>query len=114
MFPAQAQGAGSELCYPFAHQRNDFGETRSFRRNISIPPDGMGLRQVRVEYRDAQGRHAAVIDEPHDEGDRIPISFEYVGKNITLEVYYDERKVFDKTFDPQATRNEKIRDERSR
>ncbi|MCS6776468.1 MAG: protein kinase [Chloroherpetonaceae bacterium] len=84
-------------------------EPRAFRRTITIPMDGLGLRQVRVEYRDAQGRHPPVIDEPHEEGDRIPVSFDYVGKNITLEVYYDDRKVFERTFDPQATRRQAIR-----
>lgn len=84
-------------------------EMRAFRRTISIPSDGRGLRQVRVEYRDNRGSHAAVIEEAHDEGDKIPIAFDYYGKNITLMIFYDEEKVFSRTFDPQATRNERIR-----
>jgi eukaryotic-like serine/threonine-protein kinase len=84
-------------------------DLKPFRRTISIPRDSRGLRQVRVEYRDDRGGHTPVIDEPHDEGDRIPISFDYYGKNITLMIFYDDVKVFGKTFDPQATRNERIR-----
>jgi serine/threonine-protein kinase len=83
-------------------------ETHTFSRTISISHDGRGRRQVRVEYKDALGEHPAVIDEGHEEGDKILIKFDYVGKAITLIIQYDGQKVFDKTFDPQTVRKRTI------
>jgi serine/threonine-protein kinase len=79
---------------------------RTFDRTISIPNDGKGVRQVKIIYKDAQGWHDAVpvIDEPHNEGDKIPISFIYYGKEITMRIYYDEKQVWERSFDPQASR----------
>ena len=57
-----------------------------------------------MKYKDALGEHPAVIDEGHDEGDKILIKFDYAGKAITLTIEYDGQVVFDKTFDPQAVR----------
>ena len=79
-------------------------ETHTFTRTININHDGRGRRQVRVKYKDALGEHPAVIDEGHDEGDKILIKFDYAGKAITLTIEYDGQVVFDKTFDPQAVR----------
>ena len=66
------------------------------------------MRQVRVEFTDARGSQIPV-DEPHNEGDSIPIQFEYYGKTVTLIVYYDgvEKKKF--TFDPKKNRRSQIR-----
>lgn len=83
-------------------------ESHQFERDISIPRDGKGVRQVRIEYTDTLKSPISVIDEPHDEGDRIPVSFPYYGKTIRLVIYYDSKVVFDRTFDPQATRRERI------
>jgi serine/threonine-protein kinase len=41
--------------------------THLFDRSITINPDGLGTRRVRVEYVDADGEHTPVIDEPHNE-----------------------------------------------
>jgi serine/threonine-protein kinase len=79
-------------------------QMHSFDRTISIPEDGQGIRQVRIEYRDAQGWHAPVVNEPHDAGERLPVNFDYFGKTITLRIYYDDKVVKEVTFDPQDKR----------
>lgn len=84
-------------------------EIHEFNRTISIPQDKKGQRQVRIEYVDSSKTPISMINEPHNEGDKIPLSFTYTGKNITLTIYYDDKKVWEKTFDPQATKNERIR-----
>ncbi len=89
------------------HGRADDGP-KTCRRSLTIPRDRLGIRQVRVEFTDARGSQIPV-DEPHGEGDSIPIQFEYWGKTVTLVVYYDgeEKKRF--TFNPQKDRRRKIR-----
>lgn len=89
------------------HGRADDGP-KTCRRSLTIPRDRLGVRQVRVEFTDARGSQIPV-DEPHGEGDSIPIQFEYYGKTVTLVVYYDgeEKKRF--TFDPQQSRRRQIR-----
>ncbi len=76
-------------------------QLHTFNRTISIPQDGEGIRQVRIEYRDSQGWHDPVINEPHNAGERFPVTFDYFGKNITMRIYYDDRLVKEVTFDPQ-------------
>ncbi|HZP81944.1 MAG TPA: protein kinase [Chthonomonadaceae bacterium] len=78
---------------------------RLFDRTIRIPEDGQGIRQVRIEFRDSRGWQPPVIaDELHNEGDRIPVTFDYYGKNITLRIYYDDKLKKEFTFDPQDKR----------
>lgn len=84
-------------------------ETHTFSRYISILKDGKGRRTVKVEFKDSQGDHAPVIDEGHDEGDKIFIKFDYTGKTITLRVFYDDHLKMERTFDPEATRRSTIR-----
>lgn len=79
-------------------------QSHSYDRSITLVKDGQGQRRVRVEYKDAQGEHPAVVDETHNEGDVIPLKFDYFGKTITLRIYYNDIKVKEVTFDPQATR----------
>lgn len=79
-----------------------------FERNISIPRDTLGRRKVRIEYKDAMGAPVSVIDEERGEGDKIPVSFTYYGKMITLTIYYDEKKQWEKTFDPLLTQNQRV------
>ncbi len=83
---------------------------RTFDRSIDIPRDGMGVRQVKIVYKDAQGWHdqVPVIDEPHNEGERIPISFSYQGRKITLRIYYNNVMKWEKRFDPQKTLKERV------
>lgn len=76
-------------------------QTHTFDRTISIPHDHLGSRQVRIEYRNSQGWQPAPVDEAHNEGDKIPVRFTYLGKNITLRIYYDDRLSWERTFDPQ-------------
>jgi serine/threonine-protein kinase len=83
--------------------------THTFSRYISILKDGKGRRQVRVEFTDAAGSHPPVIDEGHEEGDKILIKFDYTGKMITLRVLYDSRVKMERTFDPEATKRSTIR-----
>jgi hypothetical protein len=84
-------------------------ETHAFNRIITIKQDGLGTRQVRVEFEDAQGPHDPILDEPHGEGDKIPVKFEYQGKKITLRVFYDNVvKLELKGFDPQKQRKKQI------
>lgn len=86
----------------------------NFKKTLSIPKDGRGPRTVRVVYTDAHGLEVEAINEDHNEGDKIPLDFDYVGRQITLRVYYnsayfDNKEMLNKTFDPQATQNQTIR-----
>ena len=94
-----------------APQTGDLTDTsqHTFSRYISILKDGKGRRQVRVEYTDSEGTHPPVIDEGHDEGDKILIKFDYTGKTITLRVFYDNRIKLERTIDPEATKRSTIR-----
>lgn len=83
-------------------------EPHTFKRTISIPSDKLGQRQVKIAYVDSLGTPQTIIDESHNEGDKIPVEFLYYGKNITLIISYNDREVFRKTFDPQ-TQKERIR-----
>jgi hypothetical protein len=78
--------------------------SHTYDRSITLIKDGLGTRRVRVEYKDAQGEHPAVVDEMHNEGDVIPLKFDYFGKTISLRIYYDDKLVKEKSFDPQTTR----------
>ncbi len=89
---------------------NPDDETQStFDRNITIPFDHLGQRDVEISYSDSHVTDAPVISEPHNEGDHIQVRFLYYGKTITLTVKYDNKTVWHKTFDPQATRNQTVR-----
>lgn len=79
-------------------------QTHSYDRSITLVKDGQGSRRVRVEYKDSQGEHPPVVDEMHNEGDVIPLKFDYFGKKISLRIYYDDKLVKEVSFDPQATR----------
>ncbi len=79
-------------------------QSHTYDRGITLVKDGVGSRRVRVEYKDAQGDHPPVVDEMHNEGDVIPVKFDYFGKTITLRIYYDDKLVKQLTFDPQATK----------
>ncbi len=79
-------------------------EQHSFSRYIGINRDGRGRRRVRVEFSDATGTHPPVIDEGHDEGDRIQIKFDYTGKTIVLKVYYDDVLKSSWTLSPDTSR----------
>ncbi len=84
-------------------------QTHSFERSVTIKADGMGARQVRIEYVDADGEHTPVIDEPHNEGDRVPLRFEYRGKKITLRAFYNDEKKWEiPNLDPEATKHQRI------
>jgi eukaryotic-like serine/threonine-protein kinase len=85
-------------------------EQHDFYRTISIPKDGKGKRQVKIEVLDAHVDRDHTppimpIDEQRDEGDRVPVSFSYYGKTITMRIYYDDKIVFEKRFDPQDPKN---------
>lgn len=91
---------------------------RQFNRRISIPKDGKGERLVDVEFTDATTETKGVISETHPEGDKIHVRFSYKGKSIRLRMYYTfgepgtnnlRQLCFDKTFDPEATKGERIR-----
>lgn len=84
-------------------------QQHEFDRTISIPNDGRGVRRVRIEYMDAESPSPILaIDEDHDAGDKIPVSFLYYGKKITMRIYYDNQLVWHRTFDPQATRHQRV------
>ena len=84
-------------------------QTHTFERPVTIKPDGMGARQVRVEYVDADGEHTPVIDEPHNEDDRVPLRLEYRGKKITLRAFYNDEKKWEMpNLDPEATKHQRI------
>lgn len=92
--------------------RNEHGNPddgpKTCRKSLKIPRDGRGVRQVRVEFTDARGSQIP-IDEPHDEGDSIPIQFDYYGKTVTLVVFYDGDETKRFTFDPQISRRRSLR-----
>jgi len=77
-------------------------------RSVTLVKDGQGARRVRIEYKDAQGDHPPVVDETHNEGDVIPVQFDYFGKSITLLIYYDNKLVKKLTFDPLATKKKAL------
>ncbi len=83
-------------------------QPHTFERNINIPRDTLGRRKVRIEYKDSMGTPVSVIDEERSEGDKIPVSFTYYGKMITLTIYYDDKPQWSKTFDPLSTANERV------
>ena len=84
-------------------------ETHVFARSVTVKKDGLGSRQVRIEYVDADGEHTPVIDEPHKEGDRVPLRFEYRGKKIMLRAYYNDEKKWEMAnLDPEATKHQRI------
>jgi serine/threonine-protein kinase len=99
-------GAGAENPAEHNPSAQEVTELKEFNRAVSIGADGLGMRSVRVEFEDALGTHT-VVDESHDEGDRIQISFTYTGKKIKLRIYYNERlaKEFP-AFDPQKTKGQ--------
>ncbi len=76
-----------------------------FNRHIVIQKDGLGNRTVRIEYDDSLGTKVA-IDEPHAEGDRIPVQFTYYGKSIKLRIYYNDELKKSLNFDPQSSQRE--------
>ena len=100
--PATPPGDGTNTPPPADTQPH------SFTRNITLLKDGLGRRQVRVEYKDVQGEHPPVVNELHGEGDSIPVKFDYVGKQITLRIYYNDRLVKELTLDPVATRKKTL------
>ncbi len=75
-------------------------EVNEFSRTIRIGQDGLGKRQVRIDYEDFLGLHTA-IDEEHDEGDPVQVSFSYVGKKIKLRILYNDRLAKEITIDPK-------------
>jgi len=82
--------------------------SHTYDRSVTLIADGQGSRRVRVEYKDAQGEHPPVVDETHNEGDVIPLKFDYFGRTITLRIYYENRLVKSLTFDPQATKKKAL------
>ncbi len=62
---------------------------------------GSGPWDVRITYTDSTGEHE-VMDAQQSDGDKVPVSFQYVGKTIRLKIYYNGVKVYDKTLDPQS------------
>ena len=76
-----------------------------FNRHIVILKDHQGTRTVRIEYDDTLGTKV-VIDEPHAEGDRIPVQFTYYGKTIKMRIYYNDELKKSLEFDPQNSRGE--------
>lgn len=85
-------------------------EAHEFSRNIRVPSDGKGKRKIKIEYVDAKEIPITpIIDEMHDEGDRIHVNFTYYGKKITLRFYTDDQLSWTKTFDPAATKHEIVR-----
>ena len=84
-------------------------QTHIFARSVTIKRDGLGMRQVRIEYVDVDGEHTPVIDEPHSEGDKVPLRFEYRGKKITLRAFYNDEKKWEiPDLDPEATKHQRI------
>ncbi len=64
---------------------------RTFTLTTKVDRDGLGPRQVRFEYEDAEGTHVAV-SEMHDEGETITARVSVVGKKIIARTYYGENK----------------------
>ena len=92
-----------EVQLPPAVAPQETQKVRTFTRSLSVQSDGLKTRRVRVEYVDADGEHTPVVDEDHNEGDKIPLNFSYRGKKITLRVYYDDKIQGDpKEFDPES------------
>lgn len=73
-------------------------EPRSFNLSIKVKPDGLGMRQVRVEYEDARGVTQTPIDEMHNENDEIARPVEVYGRQITVRVYYNDELKSERTY----------------
>ena len=100
--PDQAAGqgdTGQETNRPETNR--PAGQLHTFHRSITIPVDNQGPREVRITFRDAQGWHPAVVDEPHAGGDKIYLNFDYYGRYVTLRVFYDDQFKNDIHLDPQ-------------
>jgi len=103
-----AAGNTAQNADPYADNGNG-DDQHEFDRTISIPRDGQGVRRVRIEYTDAKSPSPILaIDEDHDAGDKIPVQFLYYGKKITLSIYFNDHLAWHRTFDPLATRHQRI------
>ncbi len=115
--PTEGAGTGTDTTAAAQPPAVDLTE-HQFNRRISIPKDGKGTRLVDVEFTDATTETKGVISETHPEGDKIRVKFSYKGRSIRLRIYYTfgepgaqnpRQLCFDKTFDPEATKGERIR-----
>ena len=78
-------------------------------RALRVPRDGKGRRVVRVEVTDSGGFPITVVDgETRDEGERVPLHFDYQGKTVTIKVYYNDKLSSTFHFDPEATKGKNI------
>lgn len=76
-----------------------------FDRTITLNPtadSGPGPWMVRISFTDASGQETDVINEEHNAGDKVHLSFPYQGSRITLKIYYNETRVFRLTFNPNS------------
>lgn len=55
----------------------------------TVRRDGLGARQVRVEYEDSQGT-GTVFDDVRDEGDVVELQVRAQGPTLIVRVYYDD------------------------
>ncbi len=93
-----ASGAGS------SSNSTPLPATHTFNFPITLhktPESGAGPWDVRITYTDSTGEHE-VMDSQQNDGDKVPVSFEYTGSNITLKIYYNGVKVYDKKLNPQT------------
>jgi serine/threonine-protein kinase len=90
---------------PSPQPGEEYSETHEFERTIRIGRDGLGRRKVRIDYEDYLGVHTA-IDEEHDEGDRVQVTFNYIGKKIKLQIYYNEKLEREFRINPQTDRGD--------
>jgi serine/threonine-protein kinase len=104
--PGPAQNGSDPNAAPVDDTQHEFNRT------ITIPKDHKGSRQVRIEMIDqhVENDHldpVVLIDEGHDEGDKIPLIFQYHGKYITLRIFYDNgpTPIWSRRFDPSDTKN---------
>jgi len=100
-------GASQEMAQDGTVVNTGDDEQHEFTRNIDIPKDGKGRRQVKIEMIDQNVENShldpiVIVDEMHDEGDRIPVNFQYHGKYITLRIYFDRSgtPAWSRRFDP--------------
>ena len=84
-------------------------EKHKLRRRITIGKDGLGKRQVKIEITDKTGSSVTLIDEKHDESESFEINGEYVGKKITMRIFYNDKLVKEVSFDPEASQGQTIR-----
>ena len=79
---------------PRAENSNEEGaneKNHQYNLVLTIPEDQAGSRLVKVTCLDAHGLQPTMLESNFSEGDRIPMQFEGIGKEVTVRVYFNDK-----------------------